>query len=142
MNIRIKDRINEIREKEKTWNLTRDEVIIKEMYNCLVAISESLVTYTKEYNADSFENSIRKQLEKTLDKDIVATTIEDIMDEVTDMPARNSYEQKFNELTNIFGDMTHLSKEGQVTYENILDDWFDKGTAIDINELLGDKNAN
>ena len=42
-------------QKEKTWNLTRDEVIIKEMYNCLVAISESLVTYTKEYNADSFE---------------------------------------------------------------------------------------
>lgn len=142
MNIRIKDRINEIREKEKTWNLTRDEVIIKEMYNCLVAISESLVTYTKEYNANSFENSIRKQLEKTLDKDIVTTTIEDIMDEVTDMPARNSYEQKFNKSTNLFGDMTHLSKEGQEAYDNILDDLFDKGTAIDINELLGDENAN
>ena len=142
MNIRIKDRINEIREKEKTWNLTRDEVIIKEMYNCLVAISESLVTYTKEYNANSFENSIRKQLEKTLDKGIVTTTIEDIMDEVTDMPARNSYEQKFNKLTNIFGDMTHLSKEGQEAYDNILDDLFDKGPAIDINELLGDENAN
>ena len=142
MNIRIKDRINEIREKEKTWNLTRDEVIIKEMYNCLVGISESLVTYTKEYNKDSFENSIRKQLEKTLDKDIVATTIEDIMNEVANMSAKNSYEQKFNELTSIFGDMAHLSKEGQDAYENILDDLFDKGTAIDINELVGDKNAN
>lgn len=88
MNIRIEDRINEIREKEKTWNLTRDEAIICKMYSCLINISESLVTYTKEYNIDSFENSIRKELEDVFDKPFEVKTLEDIMSELVEMPVQ------------------------------------------------------
>lgn len=37
----------------------------------------------------------------------------------------NSYEDKLNDLTNIFGEMKNLSDEQQMEYNNILDDLFE-----------------
>lgn len=47
----------------------------------------------------------------------------------------NSYEDKLNELTNIFGEMKNLSDEEQKEYNNILDDLFED-TGINLFDLF------
>lgn len=47
----------------------------------------------------------------------------------------NSYEDKLNDLTNIFGEMKNLSDEEQIEYNNILDDLFED-TGINLFDLF------
>lgn len=47
----------------------------------------------------------------------------------------NSYEDKINDLTNIFGEMKNLSDEEQMEYNNILDDLFED-TGINLFDLF------
>lgn len=47
----------------------------------------------------------------------------------------NSYEDKLNDLTNIFGEMKNLSDEEQKEYNNILDDLFED-TGINLFNLF------
>lgn len=47
----------------------------------------------------------------------------------------NSYEDKLNDLTNIFGEMKNLSDEEQMEYNNILDDLF-VDTGINLFDLF------
>jgi hypothetical protein len=47
----------------------------------------------------------------------------------------NSYEDKLNDLTNIFGEMKNLSDEEQMEYNNILDDLFED-TGINLFDLF------
>lgn len=47
----------------------------------------------------------------------------------------NSYEDKLNDLTNIFGEMKNLSDEQQMEYNNILDDLFED-TGINLFDLF------
>ena len=47
----------------------------------------------------------------------------------------NSYEDKINDLTNIFGEMKNLSDEEQKEYNNILDDLFED-TGINLFDLF------
>lgn len=47
----------------------------------------------------------------------------------------NSYEDKLNDLTNIFGEMKNLSDEEQKEYNNILDDLFED-TGINLFDLF------
>lgn len=47
----------------------------------------------------------------------------------------NSYEDKLNDLTNIFGEMKNLSDEEMKEYNNILDDLFED-TGINLFDLF------
>ena len=47
----------------------------------------------------------------------------------------NNYEDKLNDLTNIFGEMKNLSDEEQMEYNNILDDLFED-TGINLFDLF------
>lgn len=47
----------------------------------------------------------------------------------------NSYEDKLNDLTNIFGEMKNLSDEEQIEYNNVLDDLFED-TGINLFDLF------
>lgn len=47
----------------------------------------------------------------------------------------NSYEDKLNDLTNIFGEMKNLSDEEYIEYNNILDDLFED-TGINLFDLF------
>lgn len=47
----------------------------------------------------------------------------------------NSYEDKLNDLTNIFGEMKNLSDEEMMEYNNILDDLFEN-TGINLFDLF------
>lgn len=47
----------------------------------------------------------------------------------------NSYEDKLNDLTNIFGEMKNLSDEEMIEYNNILDDLFED-TGINLLDLF------
>lgn len=47
----------------------------------------------------------------------------------------NSYEDKLNDLTNMFGEMKNLSDEEQKEYNNILDDLFED-TGINLFDLF------
>ena len=47
----------------------------------------------------------------------------------------NSYEDKLNDLTNIFGEMKNLSDEEQIEYNNVLDDLFED-TGINLLDLF------
>lgn len=47
----------------------------------------------------------------------------------------NSYEDKLNDLTNMFGEMKNLSDEEQIEYNNILDDLFED-TGINLFDLF------
>lgn len=47
----------------------------------------------------------------------------------------NSYEDKLNDLTNIFGEMKNLSDEEMMEYNNILDDLFED-TGINLFDLF------
>lgn len=47
----------------------------------------------------------------------------------------NSYEDKINDLTNMFGEMKNLSDEEQKEYNNILDDLFED-TGINLFDLF------
>lgn len=47
----------------------------------------------------------------------------------------NSYEDKLNDLTNIFGEMKNLSDEEQIEYNNVLDDLFEN-TGINLFDLF------
>lgn len=47
----------------------------------------------------------------------------------------NSYEDKLNDLTNIFGEMKNLSDEEMMEYNNILDDLFED-TGINLLDLF------
>ena len=47
----------------------------------------------------------------------------------------NSYEDKLNDLTNIFGEMKNLSDEEQIEYNNVLNDLFED-TGINLFDLF------
>ncbi len=47
----------------------------------------------------------------------------------------NSYEDKLNDLTNMFGEMKNLSDEEQIEYNNVLDDLFED-TGINLFDLF------
>lgn len=47
----------------------------------------------------------------------------------------NNYEDKLNDLTNIFGEMKNLSDNEQKEYNNILDDLFED-TGINLFDLI------
>lgn len=47
----------------------------------------------------------------------------------------NNYEDKLNDLTNIFGEMKNLSDEEMMEYNNILDDLFED-TGINLFDLF------
>lgn len=47
----------------------------------------------------------------------------------------NNYEDKLNDLTNMFGEMKNLSDEEQKEYNNILDDLFED-TGINLFDLF------
>lgn len=47
----------------------------------------------------------------------------------------NSYEDKINDLSNMFGEMKNLSDEEQKEYNNILDDLFED-TGINLFDLF------
>lgn len=47
----------------------------------------------------------------------------------------NSYEDKLNDLTDIFGEMKNLSDEEHIEYNNILDDLFED-TGINLFDLF------
>ena len=47
----------------------------------------------------------------------------------------NSYEDKLNDLTDIFGEMKNLSDEEYIEYNNILDDLFED-TGINLFDLF------
>lgn len=47
----------------------------------------------------------------------------------------NSYEDKLNDLTNMFGEMKNLSDEEQIEYTNVLDDLFED-TGINLFDLF------
>lgn len=47
----------------------------------------------------------------------------------------NSYEDKLNDLTKMFGEMKNLSDEEQIEYNNVLDDLFED-TGINLFDLF------
>lgn len=47
----------------------------------------------------------------------------------------NSYEDKLNDLTNMFGEMKNLSDEEQIEYNNVLDNLFED-TGINLFDLF------
>lgn len=47
----------------------------------------------------------------------------------------NSYEDKLNDLTNMFGEMKNLSDDEQIEYNNVLDDLFED-TGINLFDLF------
>lgn len=47
----------------------------------------------------------------------------------------NSYEDKLNDLTDMFGEMKNLSDEEQIEYNNVLDDLFED-TGINLFDLF------
>lgn len=47
----------------------------------------------------------------------------------------NNYEDKLNDLTNMFGEMKNLSDEEQIEYNNVLDDLFED-TGINLFDLF------